>query len=131
MARFENDVEEVDFAPGDVLFRQGETGTFFFIIQLGQVEIYRDVNGKVSTLATLGPTDSVGEFAAIDKKPRSASARAMTPVKAVKISEQAYAHLLSELPEWSVSVLTALVARLRSANEVILQYQIRDGRLTD
>lgn len=131
MARFENDVEEVNFAPGDILFRQGETGTFFFIIQLGQVEIFRDFNGKISTLATLGPTDSVGEFAAIDKKPRSASARAITPVTAVKISEQAYAHLLSELPEWSVSVLSALVARLRSANEIILQYQIRDGRLTD
>jgi len=131
MTRFENDVVEVDFAPGDVIFRQGEPETHFFIIQLGQVEIYREVNGRASILATLGATESIGEFAAIDKKPRSASARALTPVKATKISEQAYAHLISQLPDWSVSVLTALVSRLRSANEVILKYQIRDGQLTD
>ena len=62
----------------------------------------------------------------IDRQPRSASARALTDVVAVKVSEQAYAALLAELPTWVQAMLEGLVTRLRKANEIIERHESID-----
>lgn len=115
-----SNLEPVEFKQGEVLFKENETSFHFFIIQEGQVEIYKTgSDGNQVVLATVGEGLSIGEFAMIDRRPRSATARAITPVKAMKISEAAYKQLLEELPDWAVSVMTALVDRLRSTNEIV------------
>jgi CRP/FNR family transcriptional regulator, cyclic AMP receptor protein len=110
-------IETVEFAPGDYLFHEGEAGFHFYIIQSGEVEVFKNKppSGKIP-LAVVGGGTSLGEFAMIDKQPRSATARALTDVTAAKISEAAYDELLKDLPDWAFSVLTALVQRLRFTN---------------
>ena len=60
----------------------------------------------------------------INRAPRSATARAITPVRAAKISEAAYQELLNELPDWAMSVIKSLIDRLHKTNEII-----RKGRI--
>lgn len=115
-----SNIEPVEFKIGEVLFKENESSFHFFIIQEGQVEVYKtNTDGNQVILATVGEGLSIGEFAMIDRRPRSATARAATPVKAMKISEAAYRQLLGDLPDWAVSVMTALVDRLRSTNEIV------------
>lgn len=122
-----NSLELVHFNPNDVLFKEGDKTFFFYMIKEGQVEVYReDESGKKIVLAVIEEGQSLGEFAMIDKQPRSASARAITDVMAVKISEQAYASLLDELPAWVQAMLEGLVSRLRKANEIIRQHESID-----
>lgn len=112
-------VETVYFAEGDLLFEENDESFHFFVIQEGEVEVYKNgPEGKV-VLATVGPGHSVGEFAMLDRKPRSASARALTALTAVKVSPEAYKILIDELPEWAVAVMKALVDRLRRTNEIV------------
>jgi CRP-like cAMP-binding protein len=59
----------------------------------------------------------------LDRQPRSASARALTAITAAKVSPEAYERLLDELPEWAVSVMRALVERLRYTNDVVREIQ--------
>lgn len=114
------DINEVSFQPGDILFRENEQSFHFYIIQEGQVEVFKlGPNGQNIILATVGESTSIGEFAMIDRLPRSATARALTPVRAARVSEEAYQQLLQELPDWAVSVLRALVERIRHMNEVV------------
>lgn len=118
-------IEPVEFKKGDILFSENESSYHFFIIQEGQVEIYKSSpEGERTVLATVGEGLSIGEFAMIDRRPRSATARAITDVNAMKISESAYKELLEELPDWAVSVMTALVDRLRSTNEIVRKLSI-------
>ncbi len=120
----------VNYEPGEFLFHENEPGHFFLIIQQGEVEVFRTSRDqKKVPLAIVGSGQSLGEFAAIDKKPRSASAQALTSVEAVKISEEAYHQLLSELPEWASCVLTSLVERLRQTNDIVRRYGIVDEKL--
>lgn len=120
-------VDELDrarFKAGEQLFQENENSYHFFIIQSGEVEVYKtdDENAnKEIHLAKVGPGNSLGEFAMLDRKPRSASARALTDVVAVRVSAEGYEHLLGELPDWAVSVMRALVERLRNTNEVVRQ----------
>jgi CRP/FNR family transcriptional regulator, cyclic AMP receptor protein len=123
-------IETVEFAPGDYLFHEGEAGYHFYIIQSGEVEVFKNKppSGKIP-LAIVGSGTSLGEFAMIDKQPRSATARALTDVTAAKISEAAYDELLKDLPDWAFSVLTALVQRLRFTNEIVQKKGIVDEKL--
>lgn len=123
-------LKPVVFQPGAILFREGDRSFHFYIVQEGQVRIFREApEGGEVDLAVVSEGASIGEFAMIDHQPRSASAQALTEVKAVEVSEEAYLDLLSELPDWAVSVMKALVERLRNANDLIRKAQSVDPEL--
>jgi len=113
-------LERVQFRAGDLLFKEDEQSFFFYIIEEGTVEIFLTDPANPHDeifIATLGPGQPLGEFALIAKKPRSATARAVTACTAVKISEVAYEHLLTELPDWALSLIKSLVERLLLTDE--------------
>lgn len=117
-------IEQVHFKAGDILFHEDENTFHFFIIQEGEVEVFkRTPGGEELKLATVTSGTSLGEFAMIDRKPRSASARALTDIVAARVSPEAYEHLLNELPDWAVSVMRALVERVRHTNEIVRALQ--------
>jgi CRP-like cAMP-binding protein len=115
-------IEQVTFKPGELLFKENEQSYHFFIIQEGEVEIFKtSEKGEKYVLAVVKEGTAIGEFAMIDRRPRSATACAIGTVQAARVSEQAYEQLLSELPDWAVSVMRALVERLRQTNEIVRQ----------
>lgn len=125
-------IETVYFEPGDLLFEENETSFHFFIIQEGEVEVFKNgPNGEGEiVLAKVGPGNSLGEFAMLDRQPRSASARALTALTTARVSAEAYDQLISELPDWAVSVMRALVERIRYTNEIVRNAQkSKDGFL--
>ncbi len=120
-----NGIELVYFESGEVLFYENEASYHFYIIQEGSVEIYKDGDDGVRLpLTVVSEGTAIGEFAMINRAPRSATARAITPVRAAKISEQSYQELLNDLPEWAMAVIKALIDRLHKTNEII-----RKGRI--
>ena len=123
-------IRTVTFQPGEFLFREGEQSYHFYIIQSGEVEVFKNgPNHSKIPLAVVDSGNSVGEFAMIDRAPRSASATALTQVEAALISETTYAELLAELPDWAVAVMKAMVERLRRTNEILRQAGSVDKKL--
>ncbi len=123
-SRHHGDIEQITFRKGDILFEENEVSFHFFIIEDGEVEVFKKTSeGKELILAKVGPGSSLGEFAMLDRQSRSASARALTDLTAAKVSPEAYARLLTELPEWAVSVMRALVERLRVTNNIVRELQ--------
>ncbi len=123
-------LEHIKLKPGDFLFKEGEKSYFFYIIQHGNVEIFtHDSSGKKIILSISEPGEAVGEFAMITKRPRSASAVAVTPVELVKISEEGYYHLLKELPDWAFSMIKTLVDRLSRADQTIREHSMENSQL--
>jgi CRP/FNR family cyclic AMP-dependent transcriptional regulator len=121
-----DDIEIVEFQAGEYLFHENEKSFHFFILQEGEVEVFKTKDRVKVPLSVVGPGNALGEFAMIDRNPRSATARAITDGRAAKISEQAYEQLLTELPEWAVVVMRALVTRLRQTNEMVRKHRIID-----
>ncbi len=70
--------EERTLHEGEVLFRQGDEGNSMAIICEGFVEVVIESSDTPQgrTIVTLGPGQSVGEMALIDRGPRSATVRA-------------------------------------------------------
>jgi putative ABC transport system ATP-binding protein len=78
-AALDTAVHTVPFAPGDVVFRQGELGAVVYLIEAGEVDIVRELaDGGEELLVTLGPGRYFGEIGPLTGHPRSATARVRT-----------------------------------------------------
>jgi CRP-like cAMP-binding protein len=71
-------METVRLSDGEMLFRRGEPGDAFYVIDSGQVRIFTlDEEGNELTLNTLKAGEGFGELALVDDRPRSASVAAV------------------------------------------------------
>jgi CRP/FNR family cyclic AMP-dependent transcriptional regulator len=103
----------VRFAPGDVIFGEGDAGDKMFVIRSGEVVIEK--GGKV--IETLPPGSIFGEMALIDGSPRSATARAKTACEVAPITEKSFLFLVHETPFFAIAVMRTLADRLRRSGE--------------
>jgi CRP/FNR family transcriptional regulator, cyclic AMP receptor protein len=107
----------VHHEPGHQIMTEGRSALGFHLLLDGEAEII--VHGE--TRKTVGPGDYVGEIAVIDGKPRSATVRARTEVRAWAISDTAFKTLLEKEPGLALAVLRGLCARIREAEQVPAQ----------
>lgn len=101
---------EVDLDSGDVLFEQGEWGDAMYIVVRGAVEVDRD--GE--RIATLGIGECVGEMAAIDWEPRSATICAREPTVLIAVDRHDLLDLLGDHDGLADTLARVLVSRLRT-----------------
>ena len=81
-------VSRSHFCAGSFIFRQGDIGDSFYVIEKGEVDIIREDHdrGREQHLASLGEGDSFGEIALLERVPRYASVRCKTPVDVIRMS---------------------------------------------
>lgn len=119
------DVPKKVFTPGEFIFFEGDLDKDFYIIEKGQVEIFtKDAQGKKVVLAQLGPGSVFGEMALLLNEPRSATAQAVVMTEVQVISEEIYAHLLQELPDWVKGFIQNLLEKVLLQNEKVRQLQL-------
>jgi len=99
------------FAPGDLLAEEGERGRTFFVIESGEATVL--VRGN--EVRRLGPGDSFGEMALIDKSARSATVRADTEVRGYQLPVWSFRPIVESHPEMFWALLEAMAQRVRDA----------------
>ena len=108
--------DEIRFAPGDVLCREGRRAYECFVMAAGRVEVR--VHDK--TVAVLGRGDVVGETAVLDGGVRTATVVAVADVQAFAIDRRRFDALLERAPVIARAMLKQLAGRLRQAdNELV------------
>jgi CRP/FNR family transcriptional regulator, cyclic AMP receptor protein len=104
------------YAPGDVIFSEGETGEYIFGILDGEVELY--VNGKA--VETLLKGDVFGEGALVDlEQKRASTAIAKTECTLAYLDKPHFLFVVQETPEFAIGVLRSYSNRLRSLKHKI------------
>ncbi len=81
----------VSVAPGQDIVTQGEPADGFYGIRSGQVEVLED--GAV--VRTMGPGSFFGEIALLRDVPRTATVRALTPVRAYRLDRDGFDRLVA------------------------------------
>ncbi len=114
-------LEEVDLAAGQTLFQQGELGTSMYVIIEGSVRVH--IGDQ--TIVELGEREIVGELAALDPEPRSASVTAIRPTRLFRIEQESLLELMVDQPEIIQGVIRELAKRIRlsTAREVTEEAQ--------
>jgi hypothetical protein len=106
----------VDFAAGDVILREGEAASALYIIDSGHVAIVRDA-APDTALAELGPGDFFGEMSILQEQAHSATVRASSAVRALRIDAAAFHGVLRENAEIGVQLMRRLVLRLQASEQ--------------
>ena len=103
-------VDEVDFAAGRELCREGDTGGEFFIILSGTAEVRR----KGQLLRELGSGDFFGEIALLDGGARTATVTAKTEMRCLVLSQGEFQNVIRQNTTIAVTVLQTVGERLRA-----------------
>ena len=102
------------FAPGELLFSEGEPCNGLHIVSRGKVRIFKtSVNGREQVLAVNVAGESIAELPIFDSGPFPASALAVEEAEIAFISRRDFQRYCLERPEVSLKVLSAVGARLR------------------
>jgi CRP-like cAMP-binding protein len=110
-------LQPVDFAPGHVIFAEGEPGDRLYIIISGKVKIGRRYpDGRENLLTITGPSDMFGELSIFDPGPRTSTATTITEVRAVSMDRDALRAWIADRPEIAEQLLRVLARRLRRTN---------------
>ena len=97
-----SNLDEVSYAPGITLIREGETNHAFFVLVEGEVEV--SVSGHPRRM--LGPGDFFGEISMAHRIPATAKVVTRTPVRA---------YVMSHAQFGAVQVAAPVAARLEAA----------------
>lgn len=111
IAQLASDFIEREFSAGDAIATEGEGGLNFFVVESGTADV--SVGGN--TVGTLGPGDSFGEVALVDKSARSATVRATTTLRAFALPVWSFRSFAESRPEVTWKLLELLAERLRAA----------------
>ncbi|WP_432736272.1 cyclic nucleotide-binding domain-containing protein [Maridesulfovibrio sp. FT414] len=118
------------FNKGDVIFREGEKGNLAFMIQSGTVNIIKNINGKQSVLATLGPGEIFGEMAIICKAPRVAGAEASSECTVMILTAKLLLLLLKKSHPTVFHLTRILASRLANSNRTVSENRSDNSWMT-
>lgn len=100
------------------LLQQGETGVGLFILTAGKVRVTQQGNdGSTRDLGTFDPGAVLGELSLLDDLPRTATATALEPTRALVIPVWDFRATLRESPEIAIKLLGVLSRRLRNQEQ--------------
>ena len=114
------------YAPGTVVFREGETGDEMYIIQRGKVRVSKDFSGKPHLIAVLEKGEFFGEMAIVSRLRRSATVTAIDEVEALAFDRDGLLKMITRNPRIGLSIIDRLCRRLQAAHRKVQHLVQRD-----
>ncbi len=106
------------FGRGEVVCRQGEPGSTFYIIRTGTVAVLvRGEDGVEAELAQLKPGAYFGEMSLLTGEPRSSTCRALEDSELLCLDRESFTVLLRENPPIAQAMSDIIAARTVASRE--------------
>jgi CRP-like cAMP-binding protein len=104
------------YQPGTALITEGSTDADIFVLLAGCAKVFGNtVDGRTVLLSIRVRGDLVGELAALDDQPRSATVVAATAVVARAVTRAAFLRYLDQRPPAAKAVYATVVDELRQS----------------
>lgn len=88
-------IAQLHFEPGEIIFNEGDTGDFLYIITQGEVEVYN----RKGHLANLGPGQYFGEMALLREAKRNATIKCTKATNVLALSKKDFGTLVANFKE--------------------------------
>jgi CRP-like cAMP-binding protein len=108
LGRISSLMTRIDRPAGQVLTTEGHAGSEFFVVLEGELEVRQGDR----VIAKRGPGEYVGEIALVDRRPRTATVVATTPVSVEVLNRREFMSLLAQAPDLSEQIMATMAKRL-------------------
>lgn len=115
----------VDKYKGTHLFREGDLADVCFIVEEGEVELYRSTGTDRSVVSRIGPGSVVGDIAMFQERPYLSSARAIRNTKVLRLERDKLVPLLLARPVLAMRWLVNGLSQLESTQQRIIRLMNR------
>ena len=120
-------LERVSYRRDAIIVGEGEGADALYLIVSGRVKVVVfHESGREVILSVLAATDFFGEMSLFDSRPRSASVQALEPCELLRFRKGAFLAVLKRNHEMAFALISALVARLREADQKIESLSVID-----
>lgn len=102
---------------GTLIFHEGDRGDLAFIVQSGEVEIFKTSEDEEKILGTISNGGIFGEMALIDSSPRMASARFSVGGTLIVIDRKTFEHKMNSTDPFIKALLNIFVSNIRKMAE--------------
>jgi CRP-like cAMP-binding protein len=113
---FKNWSDVVEFPKKAELFHEMDTADYMYVVLSGEVEV--TLRGEPLGAELEGGI--VGEMAMINDATRSATAVALTKVKAARVNREQFKRIIVDNPDFALHLMQVMANRLRVADQVIV-----------
>jgi CRP-like cAMP-binding protein/Fe-S-cluster-containing hydrogenase component 2 len=107
------EVELIRYAPGDVIFEQGDPADAFYLVRLGFVKVTEFYPGGELVLAYLSKGSYFGEIGLLTGGVRTATCSALDHTEVVKISGHDFNEMLETFPDIAAAIRAASDDRIK------------------
>lgn len=111
------------YQDGEVVFNQGDEGNCMYVIQSGQVEILKEIDGRTVRLAVRGKGEFFGEMALFESVARMATVRALGTVRILTIDKKNLLRRFHEDPSMAYHMVKEMSARIRQLSETVTRLE--------
>lgn len=122
-----------NYESGDVIISEYEPGNSFFVIEEGEVQLLKNINGGHKTLDILHAGEFFGEMAILDNSPRSATCIARGKVKCLIFDKDNFGSLVTGNPQMVMVLLKLFCKRIYDQRRMFKILCIKDipARIAD
>lgn len=115
----------VEKYPGTHLFKEGEESSRAYVVQQGDVELYRTRTTGTRVVGRVRPGAVIGDIAMFQGHPYISSARAITRVRAYRLERAKLLPLLIEHPVIAMRWLVAGLSQLEATQQRVIRLMHR------
>lgn len=114
------------YEPEEVIISEFEPGNSFYLIQSGEVQLVKCVNGTKKNLDILKPGEFFGEMAILDNSPRSATCMAIGNVECLEFNKENFSILITGNPQLAMILLKLFCKRIYDQKRRLRILAIKD-----
>jgi hypothetical protein len=121
--------DTLSFAPEQVIFNEGDKSDGIYLIQEGEIEVYRIRENIPIVLGKLVAGEVLGTLTIFSNETRKASARALKQTTLVFYQNSGMSESFKNLPGWCQAVIKDALRRLNHVNNLLTETKIHEKNL--
>lgn len=106
------------FEPGKVIFAEGDRGDAAYVVESGDVGIYKTIEDETVKLGVIKQGGIFGEMAVIDGTPRMATAKAENHVIVVRVPKAVFDQKLAGTDPFIRGLITIFLNNIRASHKL-------------
>ena len=118
----------VDKYPGTHLFKEGEASVAAYVLQTGEVELYRNRAAGRRVVGRVRPAAVIGDIAMFQGHPYVSSAKAISAVRAFRLERTKLIPVLNDHPMIAMRWLVAGLGQLEATQRRVIRLMHRTVR---